>query len=152
MFSLAGAQAKIALAQTQTGWGRPGGRAASTHVLRPPTNSQIPGIETNEHVCLSLARHLGIPAASSHVQRFGEEVAIVVQRFDRRTDGTGVVRLHQEDTCQALGIPLDRKYQGHGGPGFSEMVELARTHSANPDADLQRILGCRDVQLDYWRY
>lgn len=144
-FSLAGAQAKIALALTRTGWGRPGGRAASTHILKPPTNPLFPGIETNEHVCLSLARHLGIPAASSRVQRFGAEVAIVVQRFDRRLDGNGVVRLHQEDTCQALGIPPDRKYQGHGGPGFAEMVDLARTHSADPDADLQRILGAAAV-------
>ena len=72
-------------------------------------------------------------------------LAIVVQRFDRRLDGNGVVRLHQEDTCQALGIPPDRKYQGHGGPGFAEMVDLARTHSADPDADLQRILGAAAV-------
>lgn len=145
MFSLAGAQAKIALAQTQTGWGRPSGRAASTHILKPPTNPQLPGIETNEHVCLSLARRLGVPAAASHVQRFGDEVAIIVQRFDRRADETGVARLHQEDTCQALGIPPERKYQGHGGPGFAEMAGLAEAHSADPEADFQRILGAAAV-------
>src|SRR5690606_38495847 len=88
-----------------------------------------------------LARHLGIPAAASHVQRFGHEIAIVVQRFDRRPDGTGIARVHQEDTCQALGIPPEKKYQSHGGPGFTEMAELARTHSADVDADLQRILS-----------
>jgi serine/threonine-protein kinase HipA len=145
MFSLAGAQAKIALAQTQAGWGRPSGRAASTHILKPPTNPQFPGIEINEHVCLSLARHLGIPAASSYVQHFGEEVAIVVQRFDRRPDGSGIVRVHQEDTCQALGLPPERKYQQDGGPGFAEMADLARTNSADPDADLQRILGAAAI-------
>jgi serine/threonine-protein kinase HipA len=145
MFSLAGAQAKIALAQTPAGWGRPSGRAASTHILKPPTSPQFPGIEINEHVCLGLARHLGIPAASSHVQRFGDEVAIVVQRFDRRPDGNGMVRVHQEDTCQALGMPPERKYQQQGGPGFAEMVDLARTHSADPDADLQRILSAAAV-------
>jgi serine/threonine-protein kinase HipA len=140
MFSLAGAQAKIALAWTKTGWGRPGGKAASTHIIKPPANPLFPGIETNEHVCLSLARNLGIPAAASRVERFGDEVAIVVERFDRLHGPTGVSRVHQEDTCQALGVPPASKYQYAGGPGFSEMAELARGHSADPDADLRQIL------------
>jgi serine/threonine-protein kinase HipA len=141
MFSLAGAQAKIALAKTDTGWGRPNGRAASTHILKPPADSRFPGIEINEHVCLNLARRLGIPAAASSVERFGDQVAIVVERFDRLSDHESVRRLHQEDTCQALGIPPSRKYQHAGGPGLREMAELVRTHSADPGADLQHLLG-----------
>lgn len=141
MFSLAGAQAKIALAEIDTGWGRPNGRAASTHILKPPADLRFPGIEINEHVCLNLARRLGIPAAASSVERFGDQVAIVVERFDRLSDHGSVKRLHQEDSCQALGIPPSQKYQHSGGPGFGELAELARTHSADPDADLQQLLG-----------
>ncbi|MEX1183577.1 MAG: type II toxin-antitoxin system HipA family toxin [Gemmatimonadota bacterium] len=141
MFSLAGAQAKVALAWTGDGWSRPSGRAASTHILKPPASARFPGIEANEHVCLSLARHLGIPAAASRVERFDDQVAIVVERFDRVVGPKEVARFHQEDTCQALGIPPTRKYQHDGGPGFPEMAELARAHSADPEADLQQLLA-----------
>ncbi|MGH7466297.1 MAG: HipA domain-containing protein, partial [Longimicrobiales bacterium] len=140
MFSLAGAQGKLALARVEDGWGRPEGKAASTHIIKPPMNPQLPGVEVNEHICLNLARHLGIPAAASRVARFDGEVAIVVERFDRVMDSTGVRRLHQEDTCQALAIPPSGKYQRDGGPGFIEMAGLARTHSADPQADLRLIV------------
>lgn len=140
-FSLAGAQAKIALADTGRGWGRASGNAPSTHILKPPARrDRFPGIEVNEHVCLNLARHLGIPAAASRVKQFGDEVAIVVERFDREPGPAGVVRLHQEDTCQALGVPPSRKYQYAQGPGFSEMAHIARANSADADADLQLLL------------
>ncbi len=140
-FSLAGAQAKLALRWTEDGWARPIGRSASTHILKPPSDPRFPRIEVNEHVCLSLARRLGIPAARSRIVRFADEVAIVVERFDRRPGrGTGE-RLHQEDICQALGIPPTSRYQADGGPGFAELANLARTHSADEAADLQQILS-----------
>jgi serine/threonine-protein kinase HipA len=142
MFSLAGSQSKLALARTPAGWARPTGRVPTTHILKPPTDANFPGIEVNEHVCLELARVLGIPAAASRVVRFGGEVAMVVTRYDRMEHGDrGIIRVHQEDACQALGLPPARKYQHDQGPGFAELAGLARDHSTDPDGDLGGLLG-----------
>jgi len=84
---------------------------------------------------------MGIAAAASTVEQFENQVAIVVERFDRVKRRAEVIRFHQEDTCQAMGIPPTKKYQYDGGPGFPEMAELARVHSADPEADLQQILA-----------
>ena len=61
---------------------------------------------------LGLARKLGLPAARSQVLHFEDEVAIVVERYDRRRHAAGIRRLHQEDLCQAPGLPPTKKYQG----------------------------------------
>src|SRR5262249_42801651 len=75
-FSLAGAQPKTALLQTQGRLGVPSGRTPTTHILKPPLGD-FDGHAENEHVCLSLARALGLASAHSEVTRFGREVAIV---------------------------------------------------------------------------
>ncbi|HGU6445041.1 TPA: HipA domain-containing protein, partial [Citrobacter amalonaticus] len=38
--------------------------------------------------------------------------------------GQWIIRLPQEDMCQALGISPLRKYQADGGPGISEIMEV----------------------------
>lgn len=141
-FSLAGAQSKTALLHEDGRWGVPAGRAPTTHILKPP----IPGLDghvENEHLCLSLARELGLPAARSSVRRFGEKVAIVVERFDRaRSTGfPPIVRIHQEDFCQALGYPPSRKYQNEGGPSPADAVRLLRANSSLPVEDVETFVG-----------
>ena len=138
-FSLAGAQPKTALLFEHGRWGIPSGRAPTTHILKPPTG-QFDGHAENEHVCLGLARALGIPAASSRVMRFGEEIAIVVERYDRLRIGNEIIRIHQEDICQALGIMPAKKYQNEGGPGVSDVVELLRTHSHVREEDVNAFI------------
>ena len=44
--------------------------------------------------------------------------------------------MHQEDVCQALGHPSDRKYQSEGGPAVANVVGLLRACSAVPAQDL----------------
>jgi HipA-like C-terminal domain len=61
------------------------------------------------------------------VARFGDESAIVVDRYDRRMVDGELVRIHQEDTCQALGKPPDAKYQNEGGPSPKDLAALFRT-------------------------
>lgn len=134
-FSLAGAQPKTALLYTSR-WGIPHGRIPTTHILKPPTG-QFDGHAENEHVCLSLARALGLPAASSRVMHFGNEAAIVVDRYDRQRSRTGVTRVHQEDMCQALGVMPTMKYQNEGGPSVAGIVELLRTQSSDRGADVR---------------
>ncbi|MDR3473004.1 MAG: type II toxin-antitoxin system HipA family toxin [Devosia sp.] len=133
-FSLAGAQPKTALLFDGARWGVPSGRMATTHILKPPIDA-FDGHAENEHLCLALARALGFPAARSRVMRFDDEVAIVVERYDRLRDPGGIRRLHQEDLCQALGLAPTKKYQNEGGPAVGELLEVVRAHSGVPQED-----------------
>lgn len=135
-FSLAGAQPKTALTFENGRWGVPSGRIPTTHILKPPTG-QFSGHAENEHICLGLARSCGLPAAISRVIRFDNEIAIVVDRYDRVRSGNQIVRVHQEDMCQALAVVPMRKYQNEGGPGIKDIVELLRTQSSARDEDIR---------------
>lgn len=135
-FSLAGAQAKTALLFHRGRWGVPSGRMPTTHILKPQS-PEFDGHAENEHFCLTLARALGLPAAQSTVQRFGHEVAIVVERYDRVTlDDGHIARVHQEDMCQALGVMPTSKYQSEGGPRPADIVRLLRENSSKPQEDI----------------
>ena len=134
-FSLAGAQPKTALLLQKDRWGIPSGRLPTTHILKPPTG-HFDGHAENEHICLMLARTLGLPAAQSRVMRFGDEIAIVIERYDRQRKGNDIVRVHQEDVCQALGIMPTKKYQNEGGPGPASIVDLLRTYSTDREEDV----------------
>jgi serine/threonine-protein kinase HipA len=137
-FSLAGAQPKTALYQSRSGrWGVPRGRMPTNRILKPPTLG-LDDLAYNEHFCLILARQLGMPAAVSQVQHFGKEVAIVLERYDRAEIEGALLRIHQEDLCQASGIPPTRKYEVEGGPTIPQIYELLRESSTNPDEDCRR--------------
>jgi serine/threonine-protein kinase HipA len=134
-FSLAGAQPKTALLHDGERWGVPSGRTPTTHILKPPL-VQLDGFAENEHVCLRLARALGLPAARTRVAWFEDQVAIVVERYDRLAATDGILRVHQEDCCQALGVRPRVKYENEGGPGAVAILRLLREHSGRADEDV----------------
>jgi serine/threonine-protein kinase HipA len=132
-FSLPGALPKIALTldPRRNRWGVPSGRAASTHILKPP----IRGLKfhnENELLCLELARLSGNRAADAFILRIQDQTAIAVRRFDRERRGATIVRLHQEDLSQALGVNPRLKYASEGAPGIIDGVRLLRDY-ATPD-------------------
>lgn len=137
--SLAGAQNKLPVYMEDTRIFIPTGNAPSTHILKPP----IPGLAgtvENETFCMMLAARMGlnVPAA---VMRRGTESLYVVERYDRWRDAEGhVVRLHQEDFCQALGMLPDQKYEGEGGPSLATCFSLLKK-SASPAADQKALLS-----------
>jgi serine/threonine-protein kinase HipA len=135
-FSLGGAQPKTALFFDGTRWGVPAGRTPTTHIFKPGT-ARLLGHAENEHYCLTLAKELGLPVARSEVLRFEDEVAIVVERYDRIRYAGTIVRVHQEDFCQALGTVPIHKYESDGGPGVRAIATLlrGRSRSANEDLD-----------------
>ena len=138
-FSLAGAHPKTALLFDGERWGVPSGRTPTTHILKPPVTG-FDGFVENEHMCLDLARTLGLPAARSAVVRFEDQVAIAVERFDRRREGARWVRVHQEDFCQSLAVRPEIKYQNQGGPGTDASIELLRSYSSMCEDDVWTFL------------
>jgi serine/threonine-protein kinase HipA len=138
-FSLAGAQPKTTLYYDRGRWGVPKGRVPSTHIFKPPV-LDLEDLAYNEHFCLHLARELGMSAAMSKVQRFGDETAIVVERYDRVRAGGVTTRVHQEDMCQALAVQPTRKYESDGGPGLSDVAALLAQHSTEPEVDVARFV------------
>src|SRR5262249_14502891 len=117
--SLAGAQPKLPVIVADDGsMALPTNSAApTTHILKPEPPA-FPGLVDNEAFCMALARACGLTTA---VVRTATSVSglryLVVERYDRDLTHDPIRRLHQEDLCQALGIPSDRKYEAEGGPG-----------------------------------
>jgi serine/threonine-protein kinase HipA len=139
-FSLAGAQAKTALLYDDGRWGVPSGSAATSHILKPAV-AGLDDHDLNEHLCLDSARRAGLVVARTRVQTFADESAIVVERYDRRFVDGQLVRIHQEDLCQALGVHPDRKYQRDGGPSPGDIANL-----------LRNVMPPRQAELEVWRF
>jgi serine/threonine-protein kinase HipA len=129
-FSLPGALPKVALRwdPRRKRWGRPSGRAATTHILKPPRTG-IPFHCQNEHLCLELARELGLDSAHSSILTVEDQTVLSVERYDREIAGGSVVRVHQEDMSQALGADPDLKYAAQNAPTLSQIVALLRQWS-----------------------
>lgn len=134
-WSLAGAQSKFTLARLKDGWAYPEGSAASTHIVKPGITT-LHHQELVEHVTMRAALKLGLIVAPTHWRDFDGQPALIVQRFDRLTRGNEIIRLHQVDMCQALG--MGPKYESNGGPSVAQVAEVIRRHSSNPETDLSR--------------
>ena len=135
-FSLAGAQPKTALSFIDGQWSVPYGKAATTHILKPPSNDFV-GYAENEHFCLRLASELELPTTETAIIHFEDEIAIRVVRYDRDIQSGSVIRIHQEDCCQALGVMPQIKYQNQGGPSPKDIVDLLRQYSSKPKEDVE---------------
>lgn len=138
--SLAGAQDKLAVCLVDGRVALPLGGRPTTHILKTP----IEGLEAsvaNELFCLHLAEQLGLRTASAFQLRLGDVPVLCVERFDRHKTADGRThRIHQEDMCQALGVPADLKYQAEGGPGFAALFGLLRDHAARPAVEFLELL------------
>lgn len=144
-FSLAGAQPKVAYTRIKGRWFQPSGRMATTHILKPSSDSHD-GLIENEHFCLQLANRIGWPlvAATSEIGKFGDETAIISTRYDRAVDDTDTLvvdRIHQEDMCQALSVRPDLKYEKDGGPGIAKIMRVI-SGSNSPEVDRDRFMRC----------
>jgi serine/threonine-protein kinase HipA len=146
-FSLAGAQAKTALFFKDGCWGVPSGSTPTTHMLKPAV-AGLDDHDLNEHLCLDAARRAGLIAVRTEIARFEQETAVVVTRYDRVV-ADEVRRVHQEDLCQALGVPPIRKYQNEGGPGVASVSKLLREVMA-PDVAEETVWRFADALIWNW--
>lgn len=154
--SLAGAQDKTALLYHEGRWLEPVGATPTTHILKP----QIGKVQTaqgevdmsesvqNEHFCMALCRALGLAVAQTEILRLEDDLLVLsIERFDRRLDGKGrLLRIPQEDMCQALGIPPTGKYESDGGPGIGDCLDLLKSSDA-PDGDRRAFMK---AQIIFW--
>jgi len=140
-FSLAGAQAKTALYRDPDSgrWGIPKGATPTTHIIKP-NRGEFAAFEINEHFCLRLAAGLGLKAARSWTETIGKTPLLIIERYDRARIGGRLLRIHQEDACQALSRSPENKYQNEGGPSAEEIFTLIREHSSHPLEDEGRFL------------
>jgi len=153
--SIAGAQEKTALLRYKGKWMRPIGATPTTHILKPqlgeiPTSTGMIDMTAsvdNEHYCLTLLAAFGLPVARTEIANFGTRRVLVVERFDRlwRNDGK-LLRIPQEDCCQALGVPSTQKYQSEGGPAAADIIRLLGG-SDEPADDQMNFLAS---QIIFW--
>jgi serine/threonine-protein kinase HipA len=138
--SLAGVQDKLPVVVSENGRiGLTKGRTPSTHILKTPL-PHLDDTVPNEALCPAIGRQLGIGTVTAMPHRVEGREFLLVERYDRdRADG-GVRRLHQEDFCQALGIPSERKYQNEGGPGLADCFALVRRAAIVPARDALRLI------------
>ncbi|PTB21129.1 toxin HipA [Trinickia symbiotica] len=130
--SIAGAQEKTALLWHEGRWLLPVGSTPTTHILKLPLGlvgnmqADMRTSVENEWLCSKLVAAYGLRTARCEIQRFDDQKVLVVERFDRRlsSDKTWILRLPQEDMCQATGTSANRKYESEGGPGIDKIMAV----------------------------
>lgn len=138
--SLAGAQDKLPVVFDGQRIGVPKGGQPSTHILKPPI-AAVEDSVANEGYCLALAQAMGFPTAQARIHRVGDRNVLLVNRYDRRLGDDGqMVRLHQEDFCQALGVVPEMKYQNEGGPDLKACFDLLRKATRPSAPQVLRLL------------
>ena len=137
--SIAGVQEKTALLFWNDQWCIPHGNTATTHILKPQIGRRE-GLDfsmsvENEYLCMQFTAALGLSTAKTNMMELGGKRVLVVERFDRLWTGDGrLLRLPQEDCCQALSVPPTLKYEADGGPGIGDILTLLKG-SDDPEYD-----------------
>lgn len=130
--SIAGSQEKTALLQYEGKWCTPLGSTPTTHIVKLPLGQVAGGMVDlstsveNEWLCARILEGFAIPVPPSEILEFEDQKVLVVRRFDRSfaPDSSWIIRIPQEDMCQAFGISPEYKYESEGGPGISRIMTL----------------------------
>ena len=160
--SIAGAQEKTALLRLDGKWHVPNAATPTTHILKLPLGrtgnlqANMQDSVENEWLCMQFLGELGFEVAATEIARFqddaGEVKALVVKRFDREhvvgsaEHPAWIVRLPQEDMCQATGTPPENKYEADGGPGIPQILNLLQA-GLEPTRDT---VTFAKTQLAFW--
>ncbi len=150
--SVSGAQEKTALLHHEGQWLKPHGTTPTTHILKTQIGTLPNGIDLsnsveNEYYCLKLMTAFGLQANAARIRYFGKTKALVVERFDRRWTSDGrLLRIPQEDICQALSCPPSQKYQNQGGPGMVDILKFLK----GSDTPLEDQKAFVKAQILFW--
>ena len=145
--SLAGAQSKIPVVLVDGRVALPVPGQPTTHILKPPI-TRFPEPTENETFTMRLADAVGLSVSPVEARVASGRPFLLVTRYDRLRDSDGrVSRLHQEDFCQALGIPPEHKYAAEGGPTFKAGFELLRRAATRPAVEVLKLLDAAIFNL-----
>ena len=145
--SLAGAQSKVPVVLAEGAVALPSPFQPTTHILKPPI-PRFAATTENEAFVMRLAAAIGLDVASVEPRVVRDRTFLLVQRYDRTVGNDGIVhRIHQEDFCQALGMPPETKYASEGGPTFKDCFDLLRRISALPAVDVLKLLDAAIFNL-----
>lgn len=106
-------------------------RTPTTHIAKTPI-LHLPGTVANEAFCLNLMSRVGLNSVEARAKKAGDTEFLLVTRYDRDNTESRTRRLQQEDFCQAMGVPSERKYEAEGGPTLAESFELIRSAVSTP--------------------
>ena len=137
--SLAGAQNKLPIYMEDDKIFIATGNAPSSHILKPPIQGLDETVE-NEAFCMMLASRMGLSIPKLTIRQ-GRDRLYIIERFDRENKEGKILRLHQEDFCQALGVLPDQKYESEGGPPLAQCFALLKENSASPAVDQKALLS-----------
>jgi serine/threonine-protein kinase HipA len=138
--SLAGAQSKVPVVLVDDAVALPAPGQPTTHILKAPI-SRFTATTENEAFVMRLAAAIGLDVAPAEARTVQDRSFLLVQRYDRAIGADGIVRrIHQEDFCQALGVPPETKYASEGGPTFKDCFALLRRVAARPAVDVLKLL------------
>jgi len=154
--SIAGAQEKTALLRQGERWYLPQGSTPTTHIIKLPIGQieshsftiDLSDSVENEYLCTLIAREFGLAVPHCFMMRVGTVKALAVERFDRQyaSDSSWIMRRPQEDLCQTLNIPSAAKYENHGGPGITNIMNIL-LGSANAAQDRYAFM---QAQVLFW--
>lgn len=130
--SIAGAQEKTALLWYRKKWYLPHGTTPTSHIIKLPigfikhTGIDLSDSVENEWLCLQILSAYGLPVNHAEIIQFKDMKTLVVERFDRNwiNKHRWLIRLPQEDLCQALGVSPGLKYESDGGPGIRDIMHF----------------------------
>lgn len=138
--SLAGAQNKCPILLKDDDYWLPRKESPSSHILKFELSDyrHLPAYETFTTL---LAKAIGLPVVDIQLCSIADTHYALIERYDRYPLENGqIMRLHQEDFCQALGFGHERKYQEDGGPTFADCYQLVQDVSIDPANDVQHLL------------
>ena len=140
--SIAGAQEKTAFLEIDGKWCKPKGITPTTHIFKTSIGALGDDVNfddsvDNEWASLKIFEKFQLPVCEAKIGVFEDQKALIVRRFDRRWEQLNgkdfLLRIPQEDMCQALGISPYQKYQSDKGPGILEIGELLRASKDESD-------------------
>jgi len=138
-WSLAGAQNKVNVLFDQGHFYLPLGTSPSTHILKFESIRENHATQF-ETLTTWIAQTVGLKVANIEFQPILASSVTLSERYDRYQRNGVIKRLHQEDFCQALGYPNNKKYQTEGGPDFEKCVSLIRDKSTAAINDINQII------------
>lgn len=126
--SIAGAQDKVPCIAKNGRYMLPASGIPTTHIVKPASH-YFPWLPENEAFCLRLARICGLPATECQLDFRHNGILFVAKRWDRALVNGQLVRVHQEDMRQVMGLWPESKYQESGDyAGFLSLAEAVRRY------------------------